>query len=119
MRLDTIQIAKATGEATGAAFVGWDGTYSFNIDGRRIPVESLKVAAFPKAPLSGLLQFNATGAGNFDEPRYDVKARVDDLFAGDEGVGQSTGGSLRGDVLTADYEAASPASPSPGPGGSS
>ena len=94
----TRQIAKATGEATGAAFVGWDGTYSFNIDGRRIPVESLKLA-FPKAPLSGLLHFNATGAGNFDEPRYDVKARVDDLFAGDEGVGQLTGRlSLRGDA---------------------
>ena len=47
VRLDTIQIAKATGEATGAAWVGWDGTYSFNVDGRRIPVESLKTAAFP------------------------------------------------------------------------
>jgi hypothetical protein len=109
VRLDSIQIAKATGEATGAAFVGWDGTYSFNVDGRRIPVESLKVAALPKAPPSGLLHFNATGAGNFDEPRYDVKARVDDLFVGEEGVGQLTGRlSLRGDLLTADYEAASP-----------
>jgi TamB, inner membrane protein subunit of TAM complex len=109
VRLDTIQIAKATGEATGAAWVGWDGTYSFNVDGRRIPVESLKTAAFPRAPLSGLLHFNATGAGNFDEPRYDVKARVDDLFVGDEGVGQVTGRlSLRGTLLTADFEAASP-----------
>ena len=109
VRLDTIQIAKATGEATGAAWVGWDGTYSFNVDGRRIPVESLKTAAFPSAPLSGLLQFNATGAGNFDEPRYDVKARVDDLFVGEEGVGQLTGRlSLRGELLTADFEAASP-----------
>ena len=109
VRLDTIQIAKASGEVTGAAYVGWDGTYSFNVDGRRIPVESLKTAAFPRAPLSGLVQFNATGAGNFDEPRYDVKARVDDLFVGEEGVGQVTGRlSLRGELLTADFEAASP-----------
>ena len=39
---------------TGAAWVGWDGNYSFNADGRRIPVESLKLVEFPKAPLSGL-----------------------------------------------------------------
>jgi hypothetical protein len=109
VRLDTIQIAKSTGMATGAAWVGWDGTYSFNADGRAIPVESLRTAAFPRAPLSGLLYFNATGAGNFDEPRYDVKVRVDDLFAGDEGVGQVSGRlSLRGETVNADFEAASP-----------
>ena len=109
VRLDTIQVAKNTGEATGAAWVGWDGTYSFNLDGRRIPVESLRTASFPRAPLSGLLQFNATGAGDFDEPHYDVKVRVDDLFAGDEGVGQLSGRlSLRGETLSADFEAASP-----------
>ena len=109
VRLDSIEIKKSTGGATGAAWVGWDGNYSFNVDGRRIPVESLRTASFPKAPLSGLLQFNATGAGNFDEPRYDVKVHVDDLFAGEEGVGQVTGRlSLRGDLLNADFEAASP-----------
>src|SRR5919112_1273114 len=109
VRLDTIRIAKSTGEATGAAFVGWDGTYSFNVDGRRIPVESLRTASFPRAPLSGLLQFNATGAGNFDEPRYDVKLRIEDLFAGDEGVGQISGRlALRGTQVNADFDAASP-----------
>jgi hypothetical protein len=109
VRLDTIQITKSTGRATGAARVGWDGTYSFNVEGTRIPVESLKTLSFPRAPLSGLLQFNATGAGNFDDPRYDVKLRIDDLFAGDEGVGQISGRlSLRGDLLTSDFEAASP-----------
>jgi autotransporter translocation and assembly factor TamB len=109
VRLDTIQVTKSTGTMTGAAYVGWDGTYSFNADGRRIPVESLQTASFPTAPLSGLLQFTATGAGNFDEPRYDVKVRIDDLFAGDEGVGQVSGRmALRGELLTADFEAASP-----------
>ncbi|MGH9374285.1 MAG: hypothetical protein ACRD15_22440, partial [Vicinamibacterales bacterium] len=109
VRLDSIQVTKSAGSATGAAWVGWDGTYSFNMDGRRVPVESLKTVAFPTAPLSGLLQFNATGAGTFEEPRYDVKLRVDDLFAGDEGVGQVSGRlSVRGELLTADFEAASP-----------
>src|SRR5215203_818795 len=69
----------------------------------------MKTANLPQAPLSGLMQFKAKGAGNFDEPRYDVKVRVDDLFAGDEGVGQVSGRlSLRGELLSADFEVASP-----------
>lgn len=109
VRLDALEIRKSTGGVTGAAWVGWDGNYSFNADGTRIPVESLQTAAFPRAPLSGLLQFTATGTGTFDLPRYDVRLRVDDLFAGDEGIGQLTGRlSLRGELLTAELEAASP-----------
>ena len=109
VRLDGIGIKKSTGGVTGAAWVGWDGTYSFNSDGARIPVESLVTVAFPTAPLSGRLQFTATGAGTFDEPRYDVKLAVDDLFAGDEGIGQLSGRlNLRGELLTLDLEAASP-----------
>ena len=109
VRLDGLSIAKGTGTATGAAWVGWDGNYSFDVDGRRIPIESLATVKVPQAPLSGLMQFNATGAGTFEVPRYDVKLRVDDLFAGDEGIGQLTGRlAVRGDLLTADFEAASP-----------
>jgi len=109
VRLDGIDIHKSTGRVTGAAWVGWDGNYSFNADGTRIPVESLATAAFPRAPLSGLLQFTATGTGTFEIPRYDVRLRVDDLFAADEGIGQLTGRlSLRGELLTAELEAASP-----------
>ncbi len=109
VRLDAMQIHKSTGTVTGAAWVGWDGTYSFNADGTRIPVESLQTAAFPRAPLSGVLQFTATGSGTFDVPRYDVRLRVDDLFAADEGIGQVTGRlALRGELLTTELEAASP-----------
>jgi TamB, inner membrane protein subunit of TAM complex len=109
VRLDGIEIKKSTGGLTGAAWIGWDGTYSFNADGARIPVESLVSVAYPKAPLSGRLQFNATGAGTFEEPRYDIKLGVDDLFAGDEGIGQLSGRlTLRGELLTLDLEAASP-----------
>jgi hypothetical protein len=109
VRLDAMEIRKSTGTITGAAWVGWDGNYSFNADGTRIPVESLKMAVFPRAPLSGLVQFTATGTGTFDVPRYDVRVRVDDLFAGDEGIGQLTGRlSMRGEILTAELEAASP-----------
>ena len=110
VRLDGIEINKSTGSATGAAWVGWDGTYSFDMDGRRIPVESLHTVSFPRAPLSGLLYFNATGAGAFESPRYDVKLRVDDLFAGDEGIGQLTSRLLirDRDLTIAELEVASP-----------
>ncbi len=109
VRLDGLEIKKSTGQITGAAWVGWDGHYSFDADGVRIPVESLAMASFPRAPLSGLLQFTATGSGTFDVPRYDVKVKIDDLFAADEGIGQLTGRlSLRGELLTMELEAASP-----------
>jgi hypothetical protein len=109
VRLDAMDIKKGPGTITGAAWVGWDGSYSFNADGRRIPVESLAVAAFPRAPLSGVMRFSASGVGTFDLPRYDVKINVDDLFAGDEGIGQLVGRlGLRGETMSVELEAASP-----------
>ncbi|HXW05366.1 MAG TPA: translocation/assembly module TamB domain-containing protein [Vicinamibacterales bacterium] len=109
VRLHGIDIVKSTATVTGAAWVGWDGTYAFNADGRRIPVESLATLAYARAPLTGLLQFSATGTGNFDQPRYDVKVGIDDLFAGDEGIGTVTGViGLRDELLTLTFEAGSP-----------
>ncbi len=109
VRIDGIEIAKGTGTITGAAYLDWNGNYSFNADGRRIPVEAIQAAAFPPAPLTGLLQFTASGSGSFEVPRYEIRGRVADLFAGDEGIGQVTGRvSVRGEVLTLELEAASP-----------
>ena len=53
MRLDSLDIRKSSGSVTGAAFVGWDGDYSFNADGARIPVESLKTATVPAGAAVG------------------------------------------------------------------
>lgn len=109
VRLEKFEVQKSTGRITGAARVGWDGTYSFNADGEQIPVESLKTLEFPTAPLSGVMRFKADGTGTFDEPRYDVALGIVDLFAGDEGIGQLSGHlGLRGELLTVDFEAASP-----------
>ena len=108
VRLDAIDIKKSTGKVTGAAWVAWDGNYSFDATGTKIPVESLATLSFPRAPLSGVLQFNATGTGTFETPRYDVKVAIADLFAADEGIGQVTGRlSLRGEMLTMEVEASS------------
>ena len=109
VRLDDLRLAKDTGAVTGAAYIGWDSTYSFNASGTRIPVEKLAFVTFPRAPLSGLAAFTATGSGTFEAPRNDFKYRVDDLFVGEEGVGVVNGTlALRGAELSGSIDAASP-----------
>ena len=109
VRFDAIDIRKGTGTITGAAFVGFDGTYSFNADGRRIPLEAVAAADYPDAPLSGILRFTASGSGEFDAPRYDVRVGIDDLFIADEGIGQLSGfTTVRADLMTFELNAASP-----------
>jgi len=109
IRLDGIEVRKGGGTFTGAAFVGWDGTYSFNGDGRRLPLDDVTLAVSTGLPLTGLVQFAMDGSGRFADPRFDVEARIDDLFLGDEGIGQVTGRLLRrGTLLTVEVDAASP-----------
>ena len=67
--LDAIDIRKGTtGVVRGVAHVEWAGFYSFNVDARQIPVESIDMLAFPSAPLTGALEFEASGSGAFLEP---------------------------------------------------
>jgi hypothetical protein len=109
VRLDNLSLTKGTGTVTAAAFVGWDSTYSFNADGRRIPVDRLAFLSYPKAPLSGLAEVTATGSGTFEVPRNEYKFRVNDLFVGEEGVGQVIGTmTMRGSELSGEIDAASP-----------
>jgi hypothetical protein len=110
VRLDGIQIDKGDGIVNAAAYVGWNGTYSFNAEARDLPVESLDVATFADLPqLTGVLEFTANGSATFAEPRYDVKVGVHDVFFGEEGVGEVTGRlAVRDELLTYELEAASP-----------
>jgi hypothetical protein len=110
VRLDSIEVSKSTGRGTGAAYVGWSsGTYSFTFDARRIPVESTALATSSDLPLSGLLDFAATGSGTFVVPRYDVKGTIRDFFVADEGVGEVIGEiGIDGELMTLEFEAASP-----------
>ncbi len=110
VRLTPIEIQKGGGAIAGAAFVGWNGTYSFNVDGRGLAVETLNFAAVPDLPtFNGFVEFSANGNATFAEPRYDVRVGVHDLFFGEEGIGQVTGRlSVRDTVLTYELEAASP-----------
>ncbi len=109
VRLDNLSIAKGGGIVNGAAFVGWDATYSFDADGRNIPVDRLAFLATPKAPLTGTADFTASGSGTFDLPRNDVRFHVSDLSVANENVGQVTGTlALRGKELSGEVDAASP-----------
>ena len=109
VRLDGIEAAKSTGEMTGAAYVGWEGTYSFSFSGRRVPVESVYALTFPQAPLTGVLEFTAAGSGRFESPQYAVRLGISDLFLHDEGVGEVTARlTVRDDTLGVELDAASP-----------
>jgi len=109
VRLDGIEAVKGGGPVTGAAYVAWNGTYSFNVSGRRIPVETVVSVNYPEAPLSGTMEFTASGSGTFEEPRYDVRFGVSDLYVRDEGIGEVTGRlAVRDTTLTMELEAASP-----------
>jgi TamB, inner membrane protein subunit of TAM complex len=101
LRLDRLELTKAPGAVTGAAWIGWDGTYSFTAQGDHVAVETLDNFKVERAPLSGVLRFTASGAGAFDDPDYEFDGRVADLFAGDEGIGQVSGHlTVRNNVLT-------------------
>src|SRR5262249_13943431 len=73
VRLDNIQMSKGTGAMKGAAYVGWDGTYAFNADGTRVPVDRMAFLQYPGTTVGGLAEFTATGSGTFDVPRNDVR----------------------------------------------
>ena len=109
VRLDGIEARKAGGQMTGAAYVGWEGTYSFNFSGRRVPVESVFAMTFPQAPLTGQLDFTAAGSGLFESPQYNVRMSVSDLFVKDEGIGDVTARlTIRDNTLGVEMDAASP-----------
>jgi hypothetical protein len=108
VRLDNIQITKGGGRGTGAAFVGWNGSYAFNFEARDIAVETLNATSQSTLPLSGLIDVTAGGSGNFSKPRYEARVTMRDLFVADEGIGRVFGDlSIDGDLLTLKMEAAS------------
>jgi hypothetical protein len=109
VRLDNVNVVTNGGSVAGAAFVGWNSTYSFNAQGRRVPVERTAAFRYPQAQPSGVLEFTAGGSGTFDVPRYDVRFTISDLFVAQEPVGQVTGTlAVRGAELSGEIDAASP-----------
>ena len=73
LEMSRVLMVKDVGHVNGSAFIKWDGTYSFDTQGDRIPVQSLTSFTVPAAPLSGVLQFTSSGAGSFDGARVRVQ----------------------------------------------
>ena len=108
-RLQNIQILKGGGRGTGNAYLGWDGTYSFNFDARGIAAESITLSKAIGQPISALLNFTAAGSGSFDAPRYEVKGELNDVFVADEGIGKIVGViNVNNGTMTVQADAASP-----------
>ncbi len=108
VRLDGFEMRKGAGTVTGAAFIGWDGSYVFNWDVRDLEVNAVDSIPAPPEPLSGVVNFNIAGVGAFDDPRYEIRGTVVDLFVGDEEIGQVTARlNVRDGLLTINLEGAS------------
>ena len=109
VRIDGLEIGKGGGQITGATLVRWDGTYSFNIDGRDIAVDSIQTLANTQAPLGGEASFTANGAGALADPRYELRGAITDLSVNAEVVGQLSGRiNVRDGVMGLEVEAGSP-----------
>lgn len=101
LRIRAIEMTKGTGLVTGTAILGWDGTYTFNVAGDRIGIDTLDRFSFPSAPLTGSLRFTAKGAGTFESPEYTFDGFIADLYVRDEGIGQVRGRLVvRKDLMT-------------------
>ncbi len=91
MLLSAVDLTKGPGTVTGAARIGWDGTYEFNAKGAGIRVATLDGFKFDRAPLTGVLGFTAIGNGEFASPTYEFRGDIPDLFVGDQGIGDVSG----------------------------
>ena len=109
VRIDGLEIGKGNGQLTGATFIRWDGTYSLNIDGRDIAIESIQALTNTQAPLGGQAAFTVNGAGALEDPRYELRGSIIDLSVNDEVVGQLSGRvNVRDGVMGLEVEAGSP-----------
>ena len=83
----TIQKAGDKGTVTGAAYVGWDGTYSFDMSGERVALDSVSLIKYGRAAWSGEMHFKAGGASTFKIPRYKVQMGANDVSYGSQPIG--------------------------------
>lgn len=99
-----IHMTKGPGTISGSADIKWsDASYSFNAEGRGVPVESLENFQIPQAPLTGIMHFTAEGSAPFASPQYAFTVDIPDLYIGGEGIGVFSGhASVADNVLTID-----------------
>jgi hypothetical protein len=103
LEINEMKMSKSGGEIRGNAVVDWaDNTYGFHAEteGPGIPMQALRTFEVEQAPLTGQLTFVAEGAGSFDTPTWTIAGNIQDLYAGDEGIGPVRARlTMAGDVL--------------------
>jgi hypothetical protein len=90
VQLDGLTILKGPGRITGAAYIAWAGTYSYNVDARDIPMSQVYLFTYPDTPVTGTLFFSSSGGGTFLSPRYEVRGRADEVTVAGVPMGQAT-----------------------------
>jgi hypothetical protein len=108
VRIDGMELVKGEGRLTGAAYIGWDGRYSFNVDARGVPLESINLFKYPQVPMTGRVEFSVSGASTFAHPMYELKGRIDDMGLKGAPIGQVRARLVvRDDIMSVELEAAS------------
>ena len=87
VRMQGLTIQKGKGTVTGVAYVGWDGTYSFEVSGEHIALDTVSLIKYGKAAWSGEMDFKAGGASTFKSPRYKVQMGAADVSFGSQAIG--------------------------------
>jgi translocation and assembly module TamB len=94
LAINPLRITKGLGVIRGDASINWtDSTYTFNVDGAGVRVDTLANFSSEKAKLTGVMSFTAEGHGPFASPAYSFKGSIPDLFVADQGIG-AVGGTL-------------------------
>ena len=107
--LDGLTILKGDGELTGAMYVRWDGTYSVNADARDFDLVTSQLFDRLGAPVVGYVDFSVSGAGSFENPRYQIRGGMTDLAIQGASVGQVTSRlDVQNGLMAVELEVASP-----------
>jgi hypothetical protein len=85
--LTGIEIRKGRGVMRGAAHVGWDGTYSFDISGEHIALADVALIKYGRVAWSGDMHFKASGTATFAHPHYAVQMGASGVAFGDQPIG--------------------------------
>ena len=100
--MESLDVHKGTGRMTGAAWIGWDGTYSFDANGTQDPGRVARHADLPAGAALGDPRLHRERRRVRSTTRATTSRRRSPISSSrTKGIGQVSGTlSLRGDMLT-------------------
>ena len=107
--LNGLSVRQGDGEVSGAMYVKWDGTYSVTAEARNLHLSASRMVERVPVPVTGRIDAEISGAGAFDDPRYEVQGALSDVSIAGARVGQVTGRlDVEAGAMAVELEAASP-----------